>query len=125
MLAAWLSGVGLAVARIDATAQAPRDQIRILDISEMAHARYRDLIVTIADAKPAYQPAANGHPARITFGMADAASGHALIAELIRPTARPAAGEPESAGFLTLAARIAKSDATVLVLGETGTGKEG
>jgi two-component system response regulator FlrC len=125
MLAAWLSGVGLPPVRIDAAAPAARDAIRILDVSERPHARYRDLIVTIADGTPAYQPAANGHPAEISFGMTDAAFGHALIAELIRPADRPAAGEPESAAFLTLAARIAKSEATVLVLGETGTGKEG
>ncbi|WP_293968844.1 sigma 54-interacting transcriptional regulator [Sphingomonas sp.] len=125
MLAAWLSGVGLAVVRIDAAAPAPRDQIRILDVSERAHARHRDLIVTIADGQPSYRAAANGRPAEIQFGMTDAAFGHALIAELIRPADRPAAGEPESAAFLTLASRIAKSDATVLVLGETGTGKEG
>ncbi|MDO6416519.1 sigma 54-interacting transcriptional regulator [Sphingomonas sp. BIUV-7] len=125
MLAAWLAGVGLAVPRIDATAPAGRDAIRILDTAERAHARYRDLIVTIADGEPSYQPASNGLPAEIRFGMNDAAFGHALIAELVRPAYRPAAGEPESAAFLTLSARIAKSDATVLVLGETGTGKEG
>src|SRR5690606_3306781 len=39
--------------------------------------------------------------------------------------ARPACGEPASAKFLALATKVARSDATVLVLGETGTGKEG
>ena len=125
MLATWLAGVGLNVVRIDVAAPAPRDSIRILDVSERAHARYRDLIITIADGAPAFQPAANGFPAELRFGMMDAPFGHAMIAELIRPADRPAAGEPESAGFLTLAGRISKSDATVLVLGETGTGKEG
>jgi two-component system response regulator FlrC len=37
----------------------------------------------------------------------------------------PACGEPESALALKIAARVAQSDATVLLLGETGTGKEG
>ncbi|MGZ8312223.1 MAG: sigma 54-interacting transcriptional regulator, partial [Allosphingosinicella sp.] len=51
--------------------------------------------------------------------------GHALIAALVRPQVRPACGEPESAATLEFAARIAASDASVLVLGDTGTGKEG
>src|SRR3546814_5737197 len=51
--------------------------------------------------------------------------GHALIAELIRPAYQPAVGEPESARLMRIAVRIAQSDATVLIEGETGTGKEG
>jgi two-component system response regulator FlrC len=82
-------------------------------------------LLTFHDGAPSYQPAARGLPAEIAFGVEDMAFGHALIAELIRPAARPACGEPESAAFLTLAERIAVADATVLVLGETGTGKEG
>src|SRR3546814_5966068 len=49
----------------------------------------------------------------------------ALIAELIRPAYQPAVGEPESARLMRIAVRIAQSDATVLIEGETGTGKEG
>lgn len=124
-LAPWLAGAGHSVARIEATAPAARDAIRILDESERSYARHRDLIVTIADANPCFRPAVNGHPAEVRFGLKDAAFGHALIGEFIRPADRPAAGEPESVAFLALAARIAKSEATVLVLGETGTGKEG
>ena len=124
-LAPWLAGAGLGVARIDAAAPAARDSVRILDESERGHARHRDLIVAIADGEPGFRASVNGRPAEIRFGLKDAAFGHALIGEFIRPGHRPAAGEPESVAFLTLAARIAKSDATVLVLGETGTGKEG
>ena len=124
-LAAWLAAIGLAPSRVAAEAPAPRDMIRVLDAADRSHARHRDIIVTMAEGEPEYQPAANGFPAELRFGFADAAFGHALIAELVRPQARPACGEPESAAFLTLAGRIAQSDATVLVLGETGTGKEG
>jgi len=124
-LAAWLNGVGLVTTRIAAEASAHRDAVRILDASERPHARYRDILISFRDGAPSYQPAARGLPAEIGFGFEDMAFGHALIAELIRPTARPACGEPESAAFLKLAERIADADATVLVLGETGTGKEG
>jgi two-component system response regulator FlrC len=64
-------------------------------------------------------------PATIRFGFDDMAFGHALIAEWVRPEPRPACGEPASADFLALVEKVAASDATVLVLGETGTGKEG
>jgi len=124
-LAAWLGSVGLPPVRIAAEAPAPRDMIRILDTAEIAHATHRDILLSIREGAPEYTAAAKGFPARIAFGFEDMAFGHALIAELVRPSGRPACGEPESAAFLTLAARIANADATVLVLGETGTGKEG
>jgi two-component system response regulator FlrC len=124
-LASWLAGVGLAATRIDAAAAAPKDMIRIIAASERSSARHSDIILDIRDGAPAYTAGAKGFPAEIGFGFEDMAFGHALIAELVRPNGRPACGEPESAAFLTLAARIAAHDATVLVLGETGTGKEG
>jgi two-component system response regulator FlrC len=37
----------------------------------------------------------------------------------------PAVGDPASAALMRLAARVAASDATVLIQGDTGTGKEG
>ena len=61
----------------------------------------------------------------IRFGFADMAFGLAMLSELVRPAGRPAMGEPDSALYLKLAEKVAGSDATVLVLGETGTGKEG
>jgi two-component system response regulator FlrC len=124
-LASWLAGVGLPPLRIAATDAAPKDMIRIISASERCHARHSDIILDIRDGAPSYAAGAKGFPAEISFGFEDMAFGHALIAELVRPNGRPACGEPESAAFLTLAARIAAHDATVLVLGETGTGKEG
>ncbi|WP_294389942.1 sigma-54 dependent transcriptional regulator [uncultured Sphingomonas sp.] len=124
-LAPWLVGVGLDVRRIAAADAAPRDLIRIISAAEKAFARHTDIVITVREGEPAFTPAAKGLPAEVAFGFADMAFAHALIAELVRPEGRPACGEPESAAFLKLAARIAAHDATVLVLGETGTGKEG
>jgi two-component system response regulator FlrC len=124
-LASWLAGVGLPTVRVAAADPAPKDMTRIIAVSERASARHSDIVLDIRDGAPAYTPAAKGFPAEIGFGFEDMAFGHALVAELVRPAGRPACGEPESAAFLALAARIAAHDATVLVLGETGTGKEG
>ncbi|PTQ11550.1 sigma-54-dependent Fis family transcriptional regulator [Sphingomonas oleivorans] len=124
-LAAWLAGTGLPTARVAAATPAPRDAIRILHITERSHARHRDILVDLAEGTPVFTAAADGQPATVRFGFEDMAFGHALIAELVRPAERPACGEPESAAFLAMAARIAVADATALLLGETGTGKEG
>ena len=124
-LASWLAGVGLPTVRINAADAAPKDMIRIIAVSERSSARHTDIVLDVREGAPVYTAAAKGFPAEIAFGREDMAFGHALIAELVRPNGRPACGEPESAGFLNLAARIAAHDATVLVLGETGTGKEG
>jgi two-component system, response regulator FlrC len=110
---------------IAADAPRERNEMRVLDESEIAFATHRDILVNFADGQPELVRATNGFPARIRFGFDDMAYGLALIAELLRPADRPACGEPESALFLALATKIAASDATVLVLGETGTGKEG
>jgi two-component system response regulator FlrC len=124
-LAAWLAGVGIASRIVDASVAPGRDEIRILAAAEVAHATVRDILIETTDGEPSLVRAANGMPARIRFGFEDMAFGLAMIAELCRPAVRPAVGEPESAIYLKLAEKVANSDATVLVLGETGTGKEG
>jgi two-component system response regulator FlrC len=124
-LASWLAGVGLPTVRISTADAAPKDMVRIIAASERSSARHSDIILEVREGAPTYIAATKGFPAEIGFGFEDMAFGHALIAELVRPKGRPACGEPESAAFLTLATRIAAHDATVLVLGETGTGKEG
>jgi len=124
-LAAWLAGIGLPLPAVAADAPRERDERRILDASENNHATHRDLVMAFTEGQPAFTAAAAGMPARVAFGFEDMAFGHALIAEWARPSVRPACGEPQSAAVLALAGKVAKSDATVLVLGETGTGKEG
>ncbi len=124
-MAAWLSGVGIATGAVNAEDAPARDEVRILSASEINCATVRDILVEISTGRPSLQLSAKGMPATIRFGFEDMAFGLALVAELCRPAARPAVGEPESAIYLKLAEKVAGSDATVLVLGETGTGKEG
>ncbi|MBA2932945.1 sigma 54-interacting transcriptional regulator [Sphingomonas sp. CGMCC 1.13654] len=125
-ISAWLAGVGIAVRPVDVAAQPARDEVRILAADEISRATVRDILIeTGENVAPALILSSKGMPARIRFGFEDMAFGLALLAELVRPEARPAVGEPESAIYLKLAEKVAGSDATVLVLGETGTGKEG
>ncbi len=122
-LAAWLAGAGLAVSRVSAGAGwADGPAIRAPEEADLARAG--DLLLDFG-AAPAFIPATVTSPARLSFGQDDLAFGNALVAELVRPSHRPACGEPESARTLEFAERIAASDASVLLLGETGTGKEG
>ena len=118
----WLAGAGLAHGRLDRSDPASP---RILDIGEAAIARPHDILVDFREGAPALTLGDETSPAVIRFGFEDMAFGHALIAELARPARRPACGEPASAELLALAERVAEKDATVLLLGETGTGKEG
>ncbi|RJF93229.1 sigma-54 interaction domain-containing protein [Sphingomonas cavernae] len=124
-LAAWMTAAGLPCAVAAINFPDRKQGPRVLHASEIAKATVQDVLIEFEDGAPVFTPSANGHPARLRFGFADMVFGHALATELVRPAYRPATGEPESARFLELAARVAASDATVLVLGETGTGKEG
>ncbi|ARR55585.1 sigma-54-dependent Fis family transcriptional regulator [Rhizorhabdus wittichii DC-6] len=124
-LVSWLAGAGIETMLIDPAATQGRDGRRILHVTEVGMARQQDVLIDFADGTPVLRRAKVGRPATAIFGFEDMAFGHALIAELIRPRPMPACGEPESARFIGIAARVARSDATVLLLGETGTGKEG
>jgi two-component system, response regulator FlrC len=117
-LASALQGAGIAVGT------GPRT---ILSFDETASAQAGDVIVesTAPTTAPYLVSLKDGHPVRIGFGFEDMAFGHALIAELIRTNPDIAHGEPATAAMLAQAARIAKTDAPVLIAGDTGTGKEG
>ena len=123
-LAGWLNGAGLRCRIFDAGAARPEGPA-IFSAAEADFAGSGDVIVDYGAVAPSLIAPQSREPVRIGFGFEDMAFGHALVAELVRPAARPACAEPSSAATLDFAARIAASDASVLVLGDTGTGKEG
>lgn len=124
-LQTWLDHAFLDIAPVAAAAPRDRTSRHVLMAAEIAHATCRDLLIDYREGAPRYVPAANGLPARIEFGAADTAFACALVAELLRPAGLPAVGDANSARLMSLASRIAASDATVLIQGDTGTGKEG
>ena len=124
-LAAYLNSVMIETRRIAADDGSPRTRsVRILTPEDMALACHRDIIVDFRDGAPGLIPADKGQPMRIAFGPGDMKLGHALIAEAVRGGG-PAIGEPASAKLMRYAARVAASEAAVLIQGDTGVGKEG
>ncbi|BAI97919.1 hypothetical protein Sj15T_23290 [Sphingobium sp. TA15] len=121
----WLENAFFTVRIVDAQSPRERDDRRVLLATEIGHATHRDILINLVDGAPSLVPAANGLPARVAFGLEDMGFAFALIAELARPAAVPAVGDNASTRLMTLAGRVARSDATVLIQGDTGTGKEG
>jgi len=122
-LTEWLAGAGLPSA-VFAARDGWAAGLAIFAAGEEICAAPYDLIIDYG-APPALQRATETAPARLSFGPEDEGFGIALAAELLRPPLHPSAGDPASAALLDFARRIAASDASVLLLGETGTGKEG
>jgi two-component system response regulator FlrC len=122
-LTAWLDGAGLASA-IFAARDGWAAGLAIFAAGEEICAAPYDLIIDYG-AAPTLARATEACPTRLSFDRENEAFGIALAAELLRAPLHPAAGDPASAALLDFARRIAASDATVLLLGETGTGKEG
>jgi two-component system, response regulator FlrC len=121
----WLESAFLDIAPVAADAPRDRGSIHVLMANEIAHASYRDILIDYREGSPSFERASGGLPARIAFGPSDVEFASALIAEHLRPAGQPAVGDASSARLMSLASRIAASDATVLIQGDTGTGKEG
>lgn len=124
-LAEWLRGAWLEPLDED-TSEGPKRSrpIHILTAAEMSEATHRDIIVDVREGEAELITAAKGMPMHIRFDVNDMAFAHALIAEAIREGG-PAVGEPSSAETMAFASRVAMTDASTLIQGETGTGKEG
>ncbi len=121
MLESWLKSAWINPVATPGAA----NTVKVLLANEIASASHRDILVDLREGAPSLVRAANGLPARIAFGFDDMALGLALIAEMLRAGRGPAVGEPVMTKLMGYAARIARSEAAVLIQGETGTGKEG
>ena len=85
----------------------------------------KDPVVVYRDGPFHFVPATLSQPLRIEFGKADREFGLSCIVESMRGGKGPAYADPNSIALYKYAARVARSDANVMITGETGTGKEG
>lgn len=89
------------------------------------NSRAIDPVVIYRDGPFRLVPATLSQPLHIEFGKADREFGLSCIVESMRRGKGPAFADPKSMALYKYAARVAKSDANVMITGETGTGKEG
>ncbi len=124
-LTAYLNAVLIDTIRMEDAAGSTRSRpVRILTEDERSEASHRDLVLSFRPGAPTLVPGDMTQPMQIAFGPDDLKLGHALIAEAVRHGG-PAVGEPASAKLMRYAARVATSEAAVLIQGDTGVGKEG
>jgi two-component system response regulator FlrC len=97
----------------------------IREISEDEYTGTNEPIVVYRDGPFHFVPATLNRPPRIEFGDADREFGLSCIVESIRGGNGPAYADPKSIALYKYAARVARSEANVMITGETGTGKEG
>lgn len=90
-----------------------------------ANGSAKDPVVVFRDGPFRFVPATLSQPPRIEFGEADREFGLSCIIESMRGGKGPAFADPKSIALYKYAARVAQSDANVMITGETGTGKEG
>jgi len=85
----------------------------------------KDPVVVYRDGPFHFVPATLSQPLRIEFGKADREFGLSCIVESMRGGKGPAYADPKSVALYKYAARVARSNANVMITGQTGTGKEG
>ena len=85
----------------------------------------KDPVVVYRDGPFHFIPATLSQPLHIEFGNADREFGLSCIVESMRGGKGPAYADSSSIALYKYAARVAGSDANVMITGQTGTGKEG
>jgi two-component system, response regulator FlrC len=121
LLLSWMRGLGWDVRPQTGERPRPGDMFVVADGEKLPAPR--STLVLGGGATRTVLAAAEGSPARLSYGPADMVFGHAFAAALLRGAA-PTAADPTSLALFALAERVAASDITVLVNGPTGTGKE-
>tara|TARA_R110000824_G_scaffold211072_3_gene397035 strand:+ start:18277 stop:18729 length:453 start_codon:yes stop_codon:yes gene_type:complete len=89
------------------------------------HKGTRDPVVVYRDGPFNFVPATSSQPLRIAFRDADREFGLSCIVESMRGGNGPAVADPHSISLYKYAARVARSDANVMITGKSDAGKEG
>ncbi len=95
------------------------------DAADEVNGGAKDPVVVYRDGPFHFKPATLSQPLRIEFGNADREFALSCIVESLRGGKGPAYADPKSIALYKYATRVARSNANVMITGETGTGKEG